>query len=106
MITLLNTSILTSFGQYQYSPATIESARRLLADAPGWQSAIGHESTAAILSRLLDIDVPVNRIQYQQGVGDVAIVFKLRGRPPESAVLTVEQLEEIGYDFGVLRRLS
>ncbi len=51
---------------------------------------------------LLGVPVPVNRIQYEQTTGDLAVVFKLRGRPPEGKILTAEEIEAIGYDFGLL----
>ncbi|HNC58634.1 MAG TPA: DUF1874 domain-containing protein [Leptospiraceae bacterium] len=54
------------------------------------------------MSELLGVTVPVNRIEYRQETGDTAIVFKLKGRPPEGAILSKEQLEEIGYDFGII----
>lgn len=102
MITLLNTSILTTFGKYEYTPLTLATARHVICE--GYQSAIGHESTAAILTELLGVPVSVNRVAFEQRVGDEALVFKLRGRPPEGAILTREQIDEIGYDFGLLFR--
>jgi|SRR3990167_595219 len=101
MLTLLNTSILTAHGAWDYQPVSLVEARKLVASRP-WQSAIGHDSTAAILTELLGVEVPVARIQYQQGPDDLALVFKLRGRPPEGAVLSVAEIEAIGYDFGTI----
>lgn len=72
----------------------------------GFQSAIGHQATAEILSELLSVPVGVNRIEYSQQVGERAIVFKLRGRVPEGCILTRNQIEEIGYDFGLLERIG
>jgi hypothetical protein len=69
-------------------------------------SAIGHESTAQILSDLLGIDVPVNRIQFAQQEEQTALVFKLQGRPPEGKILTREEIETIGYKFQILRRIK
>lgn len=105
MITLLNTSIITGFGQFDYSPSELSEVKNLLAES-AFQSAIGHQATADILSDLLGRPVPVNRINYAQQPGDVAIVFKLRGRAPEGAILDRAQVEEMGYDFGILRKLS
>jgi len=67
METLLNTSILTTFGTYRYEPLALESARHLVAE--GFVSAIGHESTAQILSKLLGVAVAVRRDGYQQQAG-------------------------------------
>ncbi len=104
MITLLNTSILTAFGVYRYEPIALEEAKLMI--ARGFVSAIGHESTATILSELLGESVPINRFDYQQQIGDRAIVFKLKRRPPEGAILTADEIQSIGYEFGLLTRLE
>jgi len=103
MITLLNSPILTAHGTYSYGPVSLEEARRLVRDEP-WQSAIGHVATAEVLSTLLDVAVPMNRIRYVQEPGATALVLALRQRPPEGAVLNRREVEEIGYDFAILKR--
>ncbi len=102
MVTLFNTSILTAFGAYRYEPLALEEARRLVTG--GFVSAIGHESTARMLSEMLGVAVAVRRVDYQQQVGEQAIVFKLKRRPPEGAILTTEEIQIIGYEFGLLTR--
>ena len=102
MITILNTSILTNLGTYTYHAITLEQARASIAG--GFTSAIGHQSTAELLSSLLGVSVPVNRIQFAQEVGDMALVFKVKGRPSEGKILTIAEIEEIGYEFGLLTR--
>ena len=104
MITILNTSILTAHGLFEYEPISLKRAREIVQD--GFLSAIGHESTARVISTLLEIDCPVNRIQYQQEPGESALVFKLRGRPEEGKVLSAGEIEEIGYEWGLLFRHS
>lgn len=107
---LLNTSILTSFGTYTYKPLTLEEARALVSEfqreGKSIQSAIGHQATAELLSSLLGIAVAANRVEYRQTVGDAALIFKLKGRPPEGKVLSREELEEMGYEFGLLTRID
>jgi len=109
-LTLLNTSILTSFGTYVYEPLTLEEARALASEFEQKgkiiQSAIGHQTTADLLSGLLGLTVAVNRTEYKQAVNDVALIFKLKGRPPEGKVLSREELEEMGYEFGLLQRVA
>ena len=123
MITLLNTSIITAYGSYAYTPLTLDATKNLIkpnycgcGGIPclycggtgilnnGYQSAIGHESTAKIMTKLLGIPVEVNRQNYIQPVGEKAIVFKLKTRAPEGKILTAEEIEEIGYEFGLLVR--
>lgn len=104
-ITLLNTSILTDYGTFEYSPVDLDSAIKLLREY-GFESAIGHQSTADILSEILQIKVEVKRTEFRQKIDETALIFKLRSRPPEGKILTGEEIEEIGYDFGILRRLK
>lgn len=105
MITILNTAILTSFGAYDYQQIDLEEAREIVKNN-AIQSAVGHQATADILSSLLERPIPVNRIEYTQKVEEEALVFKLNGRPAEGKILTVEEIEEIGYTFGLLTKLE
>ena len=102
--TILNTSILTNYGSYNYDPLTLEQARELVQE--GFDSAVGHQSTCDVLSTLLGVKVPMNRVQYAQNVGDVALVFKLNGRPEEGKILSAQEIEQIGYAFGKLTRTA
>jgi len=106
-IAILNTSILTNFGAFMYAKRSLDDIRDIVKHATGHAdreivSYIGHQSTADILTNLLSIDVPMNRAQFKQEVGDYAIVFKLNGRPEEGKILTAEEIEAIGYEFGTL----
>ena len=113
-LALLNTSILTNFGSYEYKPMGLRDVQILAYNAndpmigpdDGLLSAIGHESTAAILSDLLEVPVAMNRIQFAQEVGQSALVFKLKWRAPEGVILSRAEIEAIGYEFGLLTRLS
>jgi STIV B116-like len=108
-LTLLNTSILTDFGKYDYQPVRADYAASLARAFHGCgklQSAIGHQATAAVLSELLGVPVEMNRIAYVQPVGHVALVFKLKGRVPEGTILSREQIDAMGYDFGLMTRLA
>lgn len=106
MITILNTSILTSFGLYKYEPVKLETIATQLQAGLSYQSAVGHQSTADILTELLGVPVPMNRIEYKQEAGDVALVFKLKGRPEEGQILSCKEIEKIGYEFGALHRIE
>jgi hypothetical protein len=105
MLTILNTSIVTNFGKFNHYPVSLEDARKLVKKSP-FQSAIGHQSTADLLTVLLDVPVPMNRIQYVQTVGESALVFKLNGRPEEGRIYTVEEIQQIGYSFSVLQMVE
>uniref|UniRef100_UPI0033900486 STIV orfB116 family protein n=1 Tax=Enterocloster aldenensis TaxID=358742 RepID=UPI0033900486 len=94
-LALLNTSILTAAGNYIVTD-----------NAVNLDSAIGHASTAEIMTTLLEADIPVNRQMFTQDVGQRALVFKLSGRPEEGKILTTEEIEAIGYKFQLLERLA
>lgn len=99
-VAILNTSILTALGTFTLSELTLEQAQALTRGEI--ISAVGHQSTADILTELLQVNVPMNRIQFAQQPGQKAVVFKLNGRAPEGTILTREQIEEIGYSFQLL----
>lgn len=103
MLTLLNTSIITATGRYEMHEIGVDDAQAMVFNG-NWRSAIGHEATARILSDLLQITVPVNRIEFTQQPRERAIVFKLRGRVEEGRILNREEIEAIGYDLYVMTR--
>jgi hypothetical protein len=102
-LAILNTSILTNDGEYKLESISLEKAIELT-HATNIDSAVGHESTAQILTELLGVEVPVNRQMFAQEVGQSAIVFKLNGRPPEGKILNREEIEVVGYSFKLLLR--
>ena len=102
-LALLNTSILTNAGTYSLQDITLNEAQKLV-QTNELDSAIGHASTAEIMTSLLGIDVPVNRQMFSQKAGQQALVFKLNGRPEEGKILSAEEIEQIGYKFQLLTR--
>lgn len=104
-LALLNSSILTTDGAYSLKTITAEKAKQLVSSSD-LDSAIGHQSTADIMTTLLGVDVPMNRQMFQQQNGQQALVFKLNGRPEEGKVLTASEIETIGYKFQLLTKLE
>nr|DAX28099.1 MAG TPA: hypothetical protein [Caudoviricetes sp.] len=100
-IAILNTTILTADGDFTLQAISLDEAKQLIKDKE-ILSAVGHESTAQILTELLEVDVPLNRIQFKQQSGQKALCFKLNGRPQEGTILTAEEIEKIGYEFKLL----
>jgi iron(III) transport system permease protein len=84
---------------------SVDEARHLV-HLHGWVSAVGHEATAAVLSRILRVNVPMNRVEYQQQVGQLAIALTLNQRAPEGQVLSVEEMLKIGFSLLLLERLE
>lgn len=102
-LAILNTSILTSEGTFTLKSISLSDAKNLISSNDIF-SAVGHQSTAEILTELLGVEIPVNRIQFEQEDGQQALVFKLNGRPPEGKILSKEEIETIGYKFQLLEK--
>jgi hypothetical protein len=101
-IYILNTSVIPNEGTYSLHRTDLDTARFYAGTAI---SAIGHESTAQLISQVLGINIPANRTAIEMEPGDYAVVFKLNQRPPEGVVLSCDQLKELGYDFYIMTRL-
>ena len=100
---ILNTSILTTVGTYELKDITLEQAQDLVHNND-ILSAVGHQSTADILTTLLGTTIPMNRIMFEQQEGQKALIFKLLSRPEEGKILTQQEIEQIGYKFQLLIR--
>ena len=109
-LTFLNAPILTAPGEYKCEAITLTAARNLVQEFHNLgrtiQSAIGHASTAELMSTMLKYPVENNRINFIQTPSDIALVFKLKQRAPEGVVLTRQQIEAIGYELGLLQRID
>ena len=106
-IYLLNTPVLTEYGNYTFRKAELDEVKYLVFLFQ-WTliSAIGHETTAKLMSRIIGFDVAVNRVQIKMQPGDSAIVFRVLTRLPEGKVLTEEELSKVPYEFGILERVK
>jgi hypothetical protein len=58
-------------------------------------SAIGHQTTAKVLSAILGFEIPMQRVSVEFNKGDVAIAFALDYRLPEGKLLSDEELKRI-----------
>lgn len=105
VVGVLNTSIATVPGDYKLEVITLEQAREI-AQSCVLDSAIGHEATAQIMTAVLQTDVPFKRQIFQQQAGQRCIVFKIRGRVPEGTVLTLADINKMGYDLMLLTRTA
>jgi len=107
MIYLLNSSIIPNEGDYRLANSNLHEAIDILMENEyNCISAIGHKATADILSTLLCVDVPVNRIAVKMEPWDKAIIFKLKERIEEGRVLNVTEINKIGYDIMLMVRLK
>ncbi len=90
-------SMLQSDSVISVRKINIDQAKQALSN--GFLSAVGHEGTAQLLSKLLGVNVAVNRVAIKLLPADVLIVFQLQTRLTEGAVLTEEQLKALQYTF-------
>ena len=104
MIYLLNTPILTDYGVYDFKKIEIAEVKAILSEE-GFTSAVGHQGTADLLTQLLGVPVPMNRVAIKMEENDVAVVFRLKNRLPEGTVLSEEELAKLVIEFGVLERI-
>lgn len=101
---LLNTPILTDYGDYRFDGPLPLHAARAFVEQPT-QSAIGHPATAQFLSQRLGQPVPCQREAIHMQPGDQALVLRLLHRLPEGAVLDGAALATASHEFGLLTRL-
>jgi len=110
MLYILNTLIVpVDFGIKQEYVVSIqkidlETARRIVREME-FTSAVGHEATAKVLTELLGVEIPYNRITVKMKEGDAGLHFVLRTRLPEGKVLSEEELRELDFDL-VLSKVS
>ena len=106
-LAILNTTIATTDGVYEVETISLKKAKEQIElNKNNLLSAIGHESTAEIMSTLLNTNVEMNRIIFLQEPKQQALVFKLKGRPEEGKILSVEEIEKIGYEFKLMTRVN
>ncbi|MEM1554338.1 MAG: DUF1874 domain-containing protein [Thermoproteota archaeon] len=79
-----------------FQKISIEEAKRIVQENE-IVSAVGHEATAKILSKLLDKEIPFNRISIFMKPGDRALHFFLKQRLPEGRILNEEELKNLDY---------
>lgn len=103
-LVLLNSPVLTSYGVFEFEKVSLERAKEIIHQAERVESAIGHAATAEVITKNLQFRVEMKRIEFRQMIDDIALVFKLKKRPGEGKILNAEEIEKIGFEFGLLKR--
>lgn len=103
---LLNSAVITSYGEYSYHPLSLDEGKEYL--GYGFQSTIGYPQTAEALSLLTGCEIPVNRKQIKMDRGDSALVFRLTCRLDDPALKGKLSTEFVlkNYELGILVRIK
>lgn len=119
MLYLFNTTIMPNEGIYTNRKISVSDAAKILFNkgfyapdvntihrdtlVPTYTSAIGHQGSADAFNQIFNLtheqSVQVNRIQAQMKPNDEAIALKVTGRLPEGQILSLQELESIGFEF-------
>jgi hypothetical protein len=92
-------SMLTNFPTcLRVREVTLEDVKKLLSQS-SFVSAVGHQATADLLSKLLQIPVPFNRVSITLNSNDVLVVFQLQTRLEEGKILSEEELAKLQFKF-------
>jgi Domain of unknown function (DUF1874). len=100
---IFNSLILPISPQYRKAIAVIQrisadEAKELLKNNT-FVSVVGHEATAQLLTQLLGVNIPTNRIAVQLQKGDTGLHFVLKQRLPEGKVLSYDELKALQYEL-------
>lgn len=95
-------NMLTGSCFIEFKKLELEEVKELIA---GTQiiSAIGHTSTAEIVSKLLGIEIPAQRIEIK--LDKPMIVFQLNTRLPEGKVLSEEEIKQLPHSWWLVRKI-
>ena len=87
---------------------SLDEAKRWVSQ--GFTSAIGHESTAQLLSNLLGVSVTPNRVQVWMQPGDEALCVQFLVRFSEGHVADLQELQQLyqqgKIQFVLVQRIS
>ncbi len=101
---IINNAVIPNPGTYTYQRIPVWQARHWVMTEWGFESAIGHKATAKLLSQILGVEIPANRITIYMEVGDEALVARLKTRNPQLG--EVKEFSPEDLEFGVLRRIG
>jgi hypothetical protein len=86
---------------------SVEEVKKILDSAQNIVSAVGHISTATVLSYLLGREINANRISITlEDSNTILVVFQLRCRLEEGRILSEKEICELPYEFFIVRLIN
>jgi len=82
----------------------VEEAKNLI-KSNQFISAVGHASTASLLSKMVQVEIPVNRINLKLAESDMLIVFQVLVRLEEGRVLSEDEIKQLPTKFFLVELL-
>jgi len=86
-----------------FEPVSLEQAREFV-KGQDVQSIIGHPGTAEVFSRLLEVELPANRVFYKMRGDEIMVIGSLNQRLPEGKVLSAMELENIPVKWWIVKK--
>jgi len=106
MYYIMNSPVITSPGNYNYTLINIDEAKNWIAEK-SWVSTIGYQETADVMTELLETKIYMNRISVSMNEGDEAIVFRLKKRvdiPQMKGLLSADYVKE-NFELGKIIKI-
>ena len=109
MITLLNNSILIDHNEYEYAPIPALVAKTLVElnnKFDNVRSGMAPEYTSYILNGVLNADIPEDKIEYSDELGEIVLIAKLIDCPEKDTLLAIIAAEETEFIFWILTKIK
>lgn len=105
----MNSTIILAPGIWEAREINNDTVISLIETSRDIVSAVGHSSTADIITSLISqtgITVEMNRIEVIPKINDILVCLKLNQRAPEGSILSIKEIESIGYQWWMLKYKS
>jgi hypothetical protein len=103
MLYVMNTSIIPPLFEGRMIVRNISNWEAIgLLERIVFTSAVGHESSAVVLSHILGVNIPFNRITIRVESGDMILAFQLEERLPEGFTPTSDELLNLKYSLRLI----
>ena len=109
MITLLNDPMLIDRMEYEYAPIPALVAKTLVELNNKFdkiRSGMAPAYTSHILNRVLNADIPEDKIEYSDELGEIVLIAKLIDYPEKDTLLAIIAAEETEFIFWLLTKIK